>query len=566
MSFKGKYSSDRRGSRTGRNGTRARERGRRSPRGLEALESRLLLSATWKLAVGSGNWNNSNNWSDVIDASGVPGPKDDVVISRSGTTTITVDVGTGGVAGKPLAIKSLTVQGNASADVNAVLNFNADGREMDINGGITLRQFAGHAASITVGMSGVGGAKIKAKGLSVSPSGTDWATGSNNITVSLGVILDLQGGGFNTGNTVTSVAVEGVMLAGSSYFGGKDLPETGNPTPSTINVTGSFTASGDLRVGGNGAVNMTVDRGTLTAKSKFYLPNVSKFEAKNSATVTLSGAIYIGDPEGAFPLGNGVVTGAGATFTVSGHSHVDASTAAFKISRGKAAELDILSAGTLTVGSLYGGGGVYLDEVPVPVGGIEPPGPTIKISGDGSLLEAVHSISIGNGFANPGSPAWIPSRPSRMQVSDKGKVKVRAGGYLEAFSKYPDSSTLPLLYVDAGVVDAISTDELYVGIPRGGIPTGDTDHYYGCAKLLTGAGGAGTTVKVQNTLIIGNGQAILKWPVYFTVKQGCTVDAATAFVDKKVARFSRAQVWSRAPHPAGLEAEKPARTLSPVTD
>ena len=208
----------------------------------ETLESRLLLSVTWD-GGGSNNWNNDANWNAGGGVRRKPTATDDVIFNYS--AEVTMD-------GTPVA-KSLAVSSGATVNTLVTLKFAAI-NTLTVDNNIDLQQAPNHRASLTLSAQGTG-VTGTVKAASLTMNGAD-KTGSSGIYVNQNTTLSITGD-INTNDYAFNADVQGTVTAKNAYFNGKDLT-----TALTLSVRGSL-AAGNLRIGGTGVVNATVDGGTV---------------------------------------------------------------------------------------------------------------------------------------------------------------------------------------------------------------------------------------------------------------------------------------------------------------
>ncbi len=266
---------------------------------LESLESRLLLSDfSWTGNSGiDSNWSTPSNWEDPAHH-GTP--------STVAPNAFNADVTIGGGASITMDISptlaNLVVQGTG-----ATLNFNAN-TNLNIvpdtvnhtNGNIYLMQSPGVNTPLTIQTnSTTTTSTVSAYGLFVQgdKAGTSALTVQAHTAVKLSNNLDADGYKFDLTDA-------GTISALNAYLMGKDLPASGSPIASNDSVTGALSLSNELRIGGTGLVNFSVNQGAVTTNS-FGVCNGSSLEVQSTGvndpgSFNFNLASFIGDaPTGA---------------------------------------------------------------------------------------------------------------------------------------------------------------------------------------------------------------------------------------------------------------------------
>jgi hypothetical protein len=293
------------------------------PRGwrlfVEQLEDRLTpASVSWTGGAGTFNWTDANNWSGLA----VPGAADDVTISTTVTSPITISSGT-------QSINSLT-------DTSAALVLSG--------GSLSLAASSSTNKNLTVS----GGTLTPSGGLTVSSATVNFNGGTSGGTVTiLSGTLAIGAGSTGAGNFVlqgadtlsgTVAAAQTLWVQGSSNVGFATLTTSGNVTNhGTIrmeSVIGSYTDT--LSIGNNTITNaadgiIQVNAGSGGARAiNGNLTNLGSvnvgaatYLAVNSSTSTrtfINQGQTVVDPAGYMTVGS-IYNAAGGTITGPGYVH-----------------------------------------------------------------------------------------------------------------------------------------------------------------------------------------------------------------------------------------------------
>lgn len=259
----------------------------------------------WRTAVGNGNWSNTTAWSTTgaggVSAGTIPGPGDDVVISRSGGLTVTVD----GV----YECNSLEIIYTGTTNGTIALNIPAT-RSLDVANDITLYYTGGNGAELM--NLNVSGGSLTCSNIFLNQRTADNQDAYLSISNASSIVnvsgnITMQGS--NLRNYILFTA-NGTVNVGGTITGGNITSTAGGGAAAPTSGIVNYNNTGDQNIGSYNYWTLTTSgSGTKTLQAATTLRNLNIIDASTLATQQYE---ITGNAAGSLTVGDGATLAIGS--------------------------------------------------------------------------------------------------------------------------------------------------------------------------------------------------------------------------------------------------------------